>query len=145
MSENVVGIQKQPLCSYNSASTLRVKALRSIGGFPAEFWLDFMDHAVFHALFVRGYRVYVMLATLTHDSSYADHRNLPSMAPAQHSSGALSTYKKAAASSTDFCTAFGCCGTAEIFENPTKTRERGRRLRCRLFFRLKACLKISVC
>jgi GT2 family glycosyltransferase len=77
MSENVVGIQEQPLCSYNSASTLRVKALRSIGGFPAEFWLDFMDHAVFHALFVRGYRVYVMLATLIHDSSYANHQNLP--------------------------------------------------------------------
>jgi GT2 family glycosyltransferase len=77
MSEDVVGIQQQRLCSYNSGSTLRVAALRSIGGFPAEFWLDFMDHAIFHALFVNGYRVYVMLATLTHDSSYSDIDNLP--------------------------------------------------------------------
>ena len=77
MSENVVGIQEQPLCSYNSASTIRVRAVRSIGGFPSEFWLDFMDHAVFHALSVSGYCVYVMRATLTHDSSYSDHRSLP--------------------------------------------------------------------
>ena len=65
------------LCSYNSGSTLRVAALRSIGGFPAEFWLDFLDHAVFHALFSSGYRVYVMLATLAHDSSYSDIGSLP--------------------------------------------------------------------
>lgn len=77
MSENVVGIQKQPLCSYNSGSTFRVTALRSIGGFPTEFWLDFMDHAVFHALFAAGYRLYVMLATMTHNASYSDMDNLP--------------------------------------------------------------------
>jgi GT2 family glycosyltransferase len=75
---DVVGIQQQRLCSYNSGSALRVTALRSIGGFPAEFWLDFMDHAVFHALFVSGYRVYVMLATLAHESSYSDIGSLPS-------------------------------------------------------------------
>jgi GT2 family glycosyltransferase len=77
MSEDVVGIQQQPLCSYNSGSTLRVTALRSIGGFPVEFWLDFMDHAIFHALFTNGYRVYVMLATLAHNSSYSDIDSLP--------------------------------------------------------------------
>lgn len=78
INQDVVGIQQQRLCSYNSGSTLRVAALRSIGGFPAEFWLDFLDHAVFHALYSRGYRVYVMLATLPHDSSYSDIGSLPS-------------------------------------------------------------------
>jgi GT2 family glycosyltransferase len=77
MSWDVVGVQQQHLCSYNSGSTLRVSALRSIGGFPPEYWLDFMDHAVFHALFVSGYRMYVMLATLVHDSSYSDIASLP--------------------------------------------------------------------
>ena len=77
MSQDVVGVQEQHLCSYNSGSTLRVSALRSIGGFPPEFWLDFMDHAVFHALYVSGYRVYVLLATLVHDSSYSDIASLP--------------------------------------------------------------------
>ena len=78
VSEDVVGVQQQSLCSYNSGSSLRVTALRSIGGFPSEFWLDFMDHAVFHALFTSGFRVYVMVAILVHDSSYSDIGSLPS-------------------------------------------------------------------
>ncbi len=78
INQDVVGLQQQRLCSYNSGSALRVAALRSIGGFPVEFWLDFLDHAVFHALYSRGYRVYVMRATLPHNSSYSDIGSLPS-------------------------------------------------------------------
>jgi len=77
LTPDVVGVQPQRLSAYNSGSTLRVAALRSIGGFPAEFWLDFLDHAVFHALIVNGYRVYVMLAMLAHDSSYSDIDSIP--------------------------------------------------------------------
>jgi len=77
ITQETVGIQQQPLCSYNSGSTLRVTSLRSIGGFPAEFWLDFLDHAVFHALLVNGFRVYVLRSTLVHDASYSDIGSLP--------------------------------------------------------------------
>jgi GT2 family glycosyltransferase len=77
LAHDVVGVQPQHLCAYNSGSTLRVATLRSIGGFPAEFWLDFLDHAVFHALIINGYRVYVMLAMLAHDSSYSDIGSIP--------------------------------------------------------------------
>jgi GT2 family glycosyltransferase len=77
LTHDVVGVLPQRLCAYNSGSTLRVVALRSIGGFPTEFWLDFLDHAVFHALIVHGYRVYVMLAMLAHDSSYSDIGKVP--------------------------------------------------------------------
>jgi GT2 family glycosyltransferase len=77
LTPDVVGVQPQRLCAYNSGSTLRVAALRAIGGFPVEFWLDFLDHAVFHALIHNGYQVYVMLAMLTHDSSYSDLDRLP--------------------------------------------------------------------
>ncbi len=77
MDRNVVGVLQQRMFPYNSGSTLRVSALRSIGGFPAEFWLDYLDHAVFHALFARGYQVYVMIATLAHESSYADIGGMP--------------------------------------------------------------------
>lgn len=77
ISEDRVGIQQQRLSAYNSGSTLRVSALRSAGGFPAEFWLDFLDHAVFHALSRSGYRMYVMHAILAHDSSYSDVGSLP--------------------------------------------------------------------
>jgi GT2 family glycosyltransferase len=77
IAHDLVGIQQQPLCAYNSGSTLRVSALRAIGGFPPEFWLDYLDHAVYHALYVRGYRTHLMLATLAHDASYSDLESVP--------------------------------------------------------------------
>jgi GT2 family glycosyltransferase len=77
VGEDVVGMQEGHLNAYNSGSTLRVSALRSIGGFPAEFWLDYLDHAVFHALFVHGYRVFVMKTQMTHNSSLANVKSVP--------------------------------------------------------------------
>ena len=68
----VVGVQQQTLYPYNSGSALRVSAVRSIGGFPEEFWLDFLDHATYHALFKKGFSLYLLAAGLVHDSSYAD-------------------------------------------------------------------------
>jgi GT2 family glycosyltransferase len=61
------GIQQGRVSAYNSGSTLSVPVLRSIGGFPKEFWLDYLDHAVFHALWASGRRVYVLQAVLQHD------------------------------------------------------------------------------
>jgi GT2 family glycosyltransferase len=77
IGQDVVGILQQHMCPYNSGSTLRVSAVRSVGGFPQEFWLDYLDHAVFHALLLRGYRVYMMLATLVHDASYGNLDRIP--------------------------------------------------------------------
>jgi GT2 family glycosyltransferase len=77
VAHDLVGIQQQPLCAYNSGSTLRVSALRAIGGFPREFWLDYLDHAVYHSLYVHGYRTHLMLATLVHDASYSDFDSMP--------------------------------------------------------------------
>ena len=71
VSRQIGGIQEGRLTAYNSGAALRVSALRLIGGFPEEYWLDFLDHAVFHALFVQGYRIYVMHAEIKHDSSQA--------------------------------------------------------------------------
>jgi GT2 family glycosyltransferase len=71
------GTQQQHLVAYNSGSVLRVPALRAIGGFPAEFWLDFLDHAVFHQLFEHGYRVYILQARLRHDFSESDIGAVP--------------------------------------------------------------------
>ena len=71
------GMQQQHLVAYNSGAALRVSALRAIGGFPAEFWLDFLDHAVFHKLFAHGYRVYIMRARLVHDFSQSQVGSVP--------------------------------------------------------------------
>jgi hypothetical protein len=62
--DTLLGIQERRLNVYNSASTLRVSALRSIGAFPTEFWLDYLDHTVFHTLFVKGYSIFVRAQTL---------------------------------------------------------------------------------
>jgi GT2 family glycosyltransferase len=78
LERDFVGILQQQMCSYNSASTFRVSALRSVGGFPSEFWLDYLDHAVFDALFAGGYQMYVMFAKLAHEASYSDLGNMPS-------------------------------------------------------------------
>ena len=70
--DGLLGVQEGRLNVYNSASTLRVSAVREMGGFPEEFWLDYLDHTVFQTLFVKGYRIYVMRASLKHDQSDAD-------------------------------------------------------------------------
>jgi GT2 family glycosyltransferase len=77
VGRNVVGIQPGRLVAYNSGATLRVSALRAVGGFPEEFWLDYLDHAVFHSLMVRGYGLYVMRAEVMHESSQATVHTVP--------------------------------------------------------------------
>lgn len=72
LGKDVTGMQAGRISAYNSGSTMRVPALRSIGGFPQEFWLDYLDHAVFHALCASGYKVYVLHARLTHELAESD-------------------------------------------------------------------------
>jgi GT2 family glycosyltransferase len=77
VAREISGVQQGRLAAYNSGSTLRISALRSIGGFPVEYWLDYLDHAVFHALVTFGYRMYVMHAEIEHDSSQARIGDVP--------------------------------------------------------------------
>lgn len=70
------GAEKEGLVAYNSGATLRVSALQSIGGFPEEFWLDYLDHAVFHALSARRYRMHVMREVIAHKPSQAEIGNV---------------------------------------------------------------------
>jgi len=77
VSRDMVGVQQKRLVAYNSGATLRVSAILSIGGFPDEFWLDYLDHAVFHALSVQGYRMYIMRTEIEHESSQATLSSVP--------------------------------------------------------------------
>ena len=77
VEKDAVGIQQRHLNAYNSGATLRVSAMRAIGGFPLQFWLDYLDHAVFRALFVGGFRIYVLRAALVHNSSLAEVTSMP--------------------------------------------------------------------
>lgn len=74
---DVRGLQKRELVAYNSGATLRVTSLKQIGGFPNEFWLDYLDHAVFHALFCGGFLMFVMDVELEHQTSQANLSEVP--------------------------------------------------------------------
>jgi len=69
VDRDIHGLQHEQFAAFNSGAVLRVSALQAIGGFPSEFWLDFLDVAVFHALHHAGGRVYILHACLSHDLS----------------------------------------------------------------------------
>jgi GT2 family glycosyltransferase len=60
------GVSTEAVTGLNSAASLRVLAVAKIGGFPCEYWLDYLDHTVFHRLRSSGGRVYVLRAQLEH-------------------------------------------------------------------------------
>ncbi len=53
------GISKQKAYAVNSATLMRVSALREIGGYSDEFWLDLSDVYVFRAMHRQGRYMYV--------------------------------------------------------------------------------------
>jgi GT2 family glycosyltransferase len=63
------GLATQPLVAFNSAACIRVHDLTAIGGFPKEFWLDYLDHMVFYSLQQAGGRVFVLDSQLEHSLS----------------------------------------------------------------------------
>ena len=63
------GFAAEPLVPCNSASCLKVQSLIAIGGFPEEYWLDFLDFIVFHRLQSAGGRVFVLDSQLEHGLS----------------------------------------------------------------------------
>ena len=63
------GFAADPLVPVNSAACLKIQALSAIGGFPREYWLDFLDYIVFHRLQAAGGRIYVLDSQLEHSLS----------------------------------------------------------------------------
>ncbi len=55
-----------PITAFNSAACVRVQSLEAIGGFPGEYWLDYLDHVVFHRLQAAGGRVLVLDVVMKH-------------------------------------------------------------------------------
>jgi GT2 family glycosyltransferase len=65
----IVGLSTERLYAFNSGSLMKVEAIAAVGGFPEEFWLDFLDHAIFHRLQASGARIFILQACLDHDLS----------------------------------------------------------------------------
>jgi GT2 family glycosyltransferase len=53
------GICKEKAYAVNSATLMRVAALREVGGYSEEFWLDLSDVYVFQAMHRRGMYLYI--------------------------------------------------------------------------------------
>ncbi len=82
-SPDMHGLQPRPLNAYNSGALMRVCAIDAIGGFPKDFRVDYLDHAVFHLLHRAGYRLYVLNVKLQQKLSHID---LGSVSLARHTS-----------------------------------------------------------
>jgi GT2 family glycosyltransferase len=53
------GIYRQKAFAVNSATLMRVSALREIGGYSEDFWLDLSDVYVFQAMYRKGRYLYI--------------------------------------------------------------------------------------
>lgn len=77
------GIASGEAFAINSGSLVRVAALREIGGFSTDFWLDYSDIYVCHQLYLRGYKIWRATdAELEHEMSVRDYDRL--MTPARY-------------------------------------------------------------
>ena len=66
------GFADKPIVAFNSAACLNVRALTAIGGYPKEYWLDYLDHIVFHRIQAAGGRVFILNSQLDHSLSLQD-------------------------------------------------------------------------
>lgn len=78
------GVHPGWMYAANSGCVIRVSALREIGGFDENFWLDLSDIVAFHLLYEKGKRIYIAgdlrlphRVTLNdYDGSMSPHRYL---------------------------------------------------------------------
>jgi GT2 family glycosyltransferase len=80
ISPPVDGFFPHKAFAVNSATLMRVEALREIGGYSDDFWLDLSDVYVFHAMYQKGRHIYVAGdLTLQHSltSTNFDHDMAP--------------------------------------------------------------------
>jgi GT2 family glycosyltransferase len=69
ISPEFSGLSSKTLTALNSGSCLRVEALVDVGGFPRQYWLDYLDHIMFHRLQFAGGWIVVLDATIQHHLS----------------------------------------------------------------------------
>jgi GT2 family glycosyltransferase len=64
-----LGTYNGQITALNSAACMRTQALVAIGRFPREYWLDFLDHIIFHRLQAAGGKVLILNIVLEHSLS----------------------------------------------------------------------------
>ncbi len=56
---NISGEYEGPAYAANSGALMRVSALKAVGGYDEDFWLDYSDITLFRRLYLHGMRLYV--------------------------------------------------------------------------------------
>lgn len=78
-----IGVAPGEAFAINSGCLVRVAALDEIGGFSADFWLDYSDMYVFHQFYLHGKKIWRAAdAELEHDMSIMDYDRL--MTPSRY-------------------------------------------------------------
>jgi GT2 family glycosyltransferase len=77
VDEALTGMAPWEAMALNSATLLRVSAIRQVGGFHPGFWLDYLDYWLFNRLYRAGYSLYVLDATLHHELSVTSITDMP--------------------------------------------------------------------
>ena len=108
--DQAAGIQLGRVSAYNSGSALSVPGCDPSAVFLEEFWLDYLDHAVFHALWSSGRRVYVLQAVLQHELAESDLNARPIWRFRNVLQAQSLFVKRTEASPTGCSTGYGCCG-----------------------------------
>lgn len=76
IADEFVGIPLEDVYAVNSASVIKVSALRAVGGYDSRFNLDFSDLAIYHRLHCHGLRVFVAgHIKVEHEVSVYDMKN----------------------------------------------------------------------
>jgi GT2 family glycosyltransferase len=60
------------IAAINSAASIRISFLESIGGFSTDFWLDYLDHWLFRKIYDTGHAVFVGEMKVEHSLSVAN-------------------------------------------------------------------------
>lgn len=97
VGKDMSGIAPWEAMALNSGTLLRVSALRALGGFDPRFWLDYLDHWLFHRLYRAGYSLFVLDAVVPHELSVRSMRDMP-----------VARYKNVLAAEGEF---YGVCKT----------------------------------
>ncbi len=60
LPQNFAGVSNGEITAINSGTIWRARSLREIGGFHSLFWLDYLDHWLFHVIQQAGKLIYVV-------------------------------------------------------------------------------------
>ena len=75
LTHSSFGIQNEEITAINSGAAIRCEFVRSIGGFNRAYWLDCLDHWLFHQIYASGRKVTITNCILDHKLSVQDYRH----------------------------------------------------------------------